>query len=125
MALLISKRKDLSQFTRPGAMVTPFLAIYLGASSIIITGINEQSIFSSAVLALLLGGFGTFLLLLEGDNAQERLTLQRLFWLTFGFRIFVTAVLHQILKQTYGYEQPYWQYGPNGGDEALFYDRAL
>jgi hypothetical protein len=109
-------RRDGGLFDSPLVLALSFV---LGTGSLLLVGVVEDSLPATCTVAGLLFTFGTLILSLEGRGRHFPIGLVRQFWVTFGLRIFVMAVLHWWLLQVHS--EPFWQWGAPGGDEEVFF----
>jgi hypothetical protein len=124
MTLSVAVTKSLPRQQHFAGTLLLFLAGISGGIAVIGTALVEESIVASCIITLLVGGIATLLLLLEGGAREEQRRLHQLFWIAFGLRLLFMAFLHVLLKDVYGTRTPYWQHGPDGGDERIFFESA-
>ncbi len=98
---------------------TLLLSFFLAIMALAFVGISERSLLSTFIIYFICGTFGTIMLVVENIAGRMSTARIREFWVTFGLRIFIVAILHIALSQTIF--APWWNYGSSGGDEVNFW----
>jgi len=94
-------------------------SVVLAVCAVLFVGVLERSLIATLTVSVLWGALGTLLLVPEGIAGAFPNPLIRQFWVAYGLRILVTAVLHVALSATpYA---PWWDIGAEGGDEFHFW----
>lgn len=100
----------------------PLISLVSGGMAVVWIGTWEGSLVGTLVVTVLLLGLGAGILFLEGRFSRSGNELIYQFLLTFGFRIFVAALLHAWLASVS--PLPLWNIGIDGGDERDFYETS-